>query len=77
MYFVAPEKDTLTLCFSVTILTYGDGYPVSNASDATAMSYSLCTSVCGVGPRPFDWFKFSQDFSAWLLPAPLWGTVQA
>ncbi|KAG1748358.1 uncharacterized protein EDB91DRAFT_876367 [Suillus paluster] len=45
-----------------------DGYPVSNVSDATAISYSLCTSVCGSGPRTFNWLNFSQDFSAWLLP---------
>ncbi|KAG2742596.1 hypothetical protein P692DRAFT_20956203 [Suillus brevipes Sb2] len=46
----------------------GNGNPVSNASDATSISYSLCTSVCGTGREPFQWTVFSQDFSAWLLP---------
>src|SRR5882757_7019276 len=46
--------------------SYGD--PVSNISDATAISYSMCTSICGTGWEPFQWPVFSQDFSAWLLP---------
>ncbi|KAG2053552.1 hypothetical protein BDR06DRAFT_989810 [Suillus hirtellus] len=46
----------------------GNGNPVSNVSDATAISYSLCTSVCGTGREPFQWPVFSQDFSTWLLP---------
>jgi hypothetical protein len=45
----------------------GNGYPVSNISDATAISYSLCTSVCG-DVRDFQWPALSQDFSSWLLP---------
>ncbi|KAG1757928.1 hypothetical protein EDB19DRAFT_75286 [Suillus lakei] len=45
----------------------GNGYPVSNIADATAISYSLCTSSCGDG-RDFQWPVFSQDFSSWLLP---------
>ncbi|OAX30492.1 hypothetical protein K503DRAFT_229303, partial [Rhizopogon vinicolor AM-OR11-026] len=44
------------------------GYPVSNAADATAISYSLCLSACGTGQEPFQWPIFSQDFSSWLLP---------
>lgn len=46
----------------------GNGNPVSNASDATSISYSLCTSVCGTSREPFQWPVFAQDFSAWLLP---------
>jgi hypothetical protein len=45
----------------------GNGYPVSNIADATAISYSLCTSVCG-DMRDFQWPTLSQDFSSWLLP---------
>jgi hypothetical protein len=45
----------------------GNGYPVSNISDATAISYSLCTSVCG-DMQDFQWSVLSQDFSSWLLP---------
>ncbi|KAG1845520.1 hypothetical protein DFJ58DRAFT_893770 [Suillus subalutaceus] len=44
-----------------------NGYPVSNISDAAAISYSLCTSVCG-NTRDFQWLALSQDFSSWLLP---------
>ncbi|KAG1789034.1 uncharacterized protein HD556DRAFT_1495456 [Suillus plorans] len=44
------------------------GYPVSNVSDATAISYSLCKSKCGTGQEAFQWPEFSQEFSAWLLP---------
>ncbi|KAG1739815.1 uncharacterized protein EDB91DRAFT_368426 [Suillus paluster] len=53
---------------NLTGLLNGDGGPVSNASDATSISYSLCTSACGTGQEPFQWSVFSQDFSAWLLP---------
>jgi hypothetical protein len=45
----------------------GNGHPVSNIADATAISYSLCTSFCGSGP--FQWPVLSQDFSSWLLPS--------
>ncbi|KAG2117043.1 uncharacterized protein F5147DRAFT_811149 [Suillus discolor] len=44
------------------------GYPVSDVSDATAISYSLCKSECGTGQEAFQWSEFSQEFSAWLLP---------
>jgi hypothetical protein len=49
-------------------LLNGDGDPVSNLSDATSISYSMCTSHCGTGQEPFQWSVFSQEFSAWLLP---------
>lgn len=45
----------------------GNGHPVSNIADATAISYSLCTSACGSGRNP-QWPVLSQDFSSWLLP---------
>jgi hypothetical protein len=45
----------------------GNGDPVSNVADATAISYSLCTSFCGTG-RDFYVSLFAQDFSSWLLP---------
>ncbi|KAG2123593.1 hypothetical protein DEU56DRAFT_47123 [Suillus clintonianus] len=44
-----------------------NGDPVSNISDATGISYSLCTSFCGSGWH-FQWSAFAQDFSSWLLP---------
>ncbi|KAG2123584.1 hypothetical protein DEU56DRAFT_917382 [Suillus clintonianus] len=44
-----------------------NGDPVSNISDATGISYSLCISFCGSGLH-FQWSAFSQDFSSWLLP---------
>ncbi|KAG0696828.1 hypothetical protein DFH29DRAFT_949264, partial [Suillus ampliporus] len=53
---------------NLTGLLNGDGDPVSVASDATSISYSLCTSSCGTGQEPFQWSVFSQEFSAWLLP---------
>ncbi|KAG1810739.1 hypothetical protein EV424DRAFT_1571405 [Suillus variegatus] len=43
-------------------------HPVLYASDATAISYSLCKSKCGTGQEAFQWPEFSQEFSAWLLP---------
>ncbi|KAG1773846.1 hypothetical protein EDD22DRAFT_975961 [Suillus occidentalis] len=60
----------LLLMHAVPRLVYfdGNGNPVSNASDATSISYSLCTSVCGTSREPFQWSVFAQDFSAWLLP---------
>ncbi|KAG1898257.1 uncharacterized protein F5891DRAFT_1238998, partial [Suillus fuscotomentosus] len=44
------------------------GYPVSNVSDATAITYLMCKSWCGTGQEGFQWPEFSQEFSAWLLP---------
>ncbi|KAG1744309.1 hypothetical protein EDD22DRAFT_291625 [Suillus occidentalis] len=52
----------------LTGLLNGDGDPVSNISDATSISYSMCTSSCGAGQELFQWSVFSQEFSAWLLP---------
>ncbi|KAG1757930.1 hypothetical protein EDB19DRAFT_1901418 [Suillus lakei] len=48
-------------------LLNGNGDPVSSVTDATAMSYSLCTSFCGKG-QDFRVSVFAQDFSSWLLP---------
>jgi hypothetical protein len=45
-----------------------NGDPVSSVSDAMAISYSLCTSICGTGREPFQWPVFLQDFNSWLLP---------
>ncbi|KAJ6617543.1 hypothetical protein B0H10DRAFT_2032877 [Mycena sp. CBHHK59/15] len=44
------------------------GNPVSNISQATAITFDLCLEACGAGPEPFVWNIFSQQFSAWLLP---------
>jgi hypothetical protein len=49
-------------------LLNGDGGTPANASDVTAISYSMCISNCGTGQEPFQWSVFSQEFSAWLLP---------
>ncbi|KAJ7621063.1 hypothetical protein FB45DRAFT_928236 [Roridomyces roridus] len=48
--------------------TDNEGNPVSNISEATAITYELCLTACGADPEPFDWNIFSQQFSAWLLP---------
>ncbi|KAJ7471226.1 hypothetical protein B0H11DRAFT_1376059 [Mycena galericulata] len=48
--------------------TNNAGTPVSNISEATAITYELCLRACGAGSEPFDWNIFSQQFSAWLLP---------
>ncbi|KIK41457.1 hypothetical protein CY34DRAFT_806054 [Suillus luteus UH-Slu-Lm8-n1] len=53
---------------NLTGLLNGDGDPVSIISDATSISYAMCTSSCGAGQEPFQWPVFSQEFSAWLLP---------
>ncbi|KAG6906054.1 hypothetical protein DXG01_016115 [Tephrocybe rancida] len=37
-------------------------------SNATAITYELCTRACGSAPEPFQWSVFSQEFSSWLLP---------
>ncbi|KAG2123569.1 hypothetical protein DEU56DRAFT_924051, partial [Suillus clintonianus] len=60
--------ENATATQNLTGLLNGNGDPVSNVSDATAITYSLCTSVCGTGQEPFQWPVFSQDFSSWLLP---------
>ena len=44
------------------------GRPVPLNASTTAISYRLCTEVCGTGPEPFQWSVFSQQFSSWLLP---------
>ncbi|KAG2151698.1 hypothetical protein BD769DRAFT_1623497 [Suillus cothurnatus] len=49
-------------------LLNGDGGTPANASDVTAISYSMCISNYGTGQEPFQWSVFSQEFSAWLLP---------
>ncbi|KAJ7139079.1 hypothetical protein C8R44DRAFT_837667 [Mycena epipterygia] len=48
--------------------TDNSGNPVSNISDATGISYSLCLRACGSGSEAFNWNIFSQQFTAWLLP---------
>ncbi|KAG2344797.1 hypothetical protein BDR05DRAFT_931321 [Suillus weaverae] len=53
---------------NLTGLLDSNGVTPSNASDATAISYSTCSSSCGNGQEPFQWSEFSQEFSAWLLP---------
>ncbi|TFK69331.1 hypothetical protein BDN72DRAFT_615889 [Pluteus cervinus] len=44
------------------------GNPVSNYSEATALTYFACLEFCGGDPEPYSWTVFSQQFSAWLLP---------
>ncbi|KAJ6551742.1 hypothetical protein B0H19DRAFT_1158747 [Mycena capillaripes] len=44
------------------------GRPVSNISQATAITYDLCVEACGSGSEPLEWNIFSQQFSSWLLP---------
>ncbi|KAJ7698867.1 hypothetical protein B0H16DRAFT_1668837 [Mycena metata] len=49
--------------------TDNSGRPVSNISQATALTYDLCLRACGSGPERFNWNIFSQQFTAWLLPS--------
>ncbi|KAJ7025558.1 hypothetical protein C8F04DRAFT_1191308 [Mycena alexandri] len=49
--------------------TDNSGRPVSNISQATAITYDLCLRACGSGPERFNWNIFSQQFTAWLLPS--------
>jgi hypothetical protein len=44
------------------------GRPVNDSRDAVALTYDECKSLCGTDQEPFNWFVFSQQFSAWLLP---------
>lgn len=48
--------------------TDSHGNPVSNISEANAITYDLCVRACGASPEPFDWPAFYQQFSSWLLP---------
>ncbi len=48
--------------------TDSHGIPVSNISEATAITYDMCIRACGPRPEPFDWPAFYQQFSSWLLP---------
>lgn len=38
------------------------GNPVSDISNATSITYELCTRACGPGAEPFVWNIFSQQF---------------
>ncbi|KAG6865358.1 hypothetical protein C0991_003210 [Blastosporella zonata] len=49
--------------------TDNTGHPISNISDATAITYDLCLTACGSGAEPFQWGTFSQQFGSWLLPS--------
>ncbi|KZV68257.1 hypothetical protein PENSPDRAFT_754287 [Peniophora sp. CONT] len=44
------------------------GRPVANPRNATAISYALCKSECGVTQEPVQWNVFSSQFAQWLLP---------
>ncbi|KAF9458558.1 hypothetical protein BDZ94DRAFT_1270343 [Collybia nuda] len=48
--------------------TDNHGRPVSNITNATAITYDLCVRACGSDPEGFRWPVFSQQFSSWLLP---------
>ena len=49
-------------------VTDNHGHPISDVSQANALSYGLCVRACGAGPEAFDWPAFYQQFSSWLLP---------
>ncbi|VDB86079.1 unnamed protein product [Peniophora sp. CBMAI 1063] len=40
----------------------------TNATNATAIPYSVCVRECGPYPAAFDWTTFSTNFSTWMLP---------
>ncbi|RPD78546.1 hypothetical protein L226DRAFT_457633 [Lentinus tigrinus ALCF2SS1-7] len=54
--------------WGITGGTDSHGHPVSNISEANAITYALCVRACGTSPEPFDWPAFYQQFSSWLLP---------
>ncbi|RPD54031.1 hypothetical protein L227DRAFT_596119 [Lentinus tigrinus ALCF2SS1-6] len=54
--------------WGITGGTDSHGHPVSNISEANAITYALCVRACGKSPEPFDWPAFYQQFSSWLLP---------
>ena len=60
--------DNASATNDLTGLLNSVGQPVTNATDATAISYSLCVSACGSANESLQWSEFSQEFSAWLLP---------
>jgi hypothetical protein len=43
--------------------TDNSGHPVSNISEATAITYDLCLRACGSGSERFNWNIFSQQFT--------------
>ncbi|KAJ7219902.1 hypothetical protein GGX14DRAFT_532680 [Mycena pura] len=43
--------------------TDNNGHPVSNISEATAITYDLCVRACGSGSESFNWNIFSQQFT--------------
>ena len=45
-----------------------DGTPVANPLDAVGLTYTACVRYCNLKREPFDWTRFSQQFSAWLIP---------
>ena len=45
-----------------------DGTPVTNPLDAVGLTYTACVQHCNLKREPFDWTRFSQEFSAWLIP---------
>ena len=45
-----------------------DGIPVTNPLDAVGLTYTACVQYCSPKQEPFDWTRFSQQFSAWLIP---------
>ena len=44
------------------------GNPLSNVTNANAITYALCVRACGSTAEAFNWKSFSQQFSTWLLP---------
>ena len=49
--------------------TDDNGNPVDNISDAVGITFALCESACGTAAEPFQWFVFSGQFTAWLMPS--------
>ncbi|KAF7291640.1 hypothetical protein HMN09_01255200 [Mycena chlorophos] len=73
---VAHASVDFAKCFNETLsgvngldgLTDNRGNPVSNLSQATAMTYAACVANCGGGSSEFSWSSFSQQLGIWLLP---------
>jgi hypothetical protein len=44
------------------------GLPVTSPAQAVGLTYKFCMANCGTIPESFNWGKFAQVFSSWLLP---------
>jgi hypothetical protein len=62
--------DAFTRNPNASFLVQADGSYTTNLSNAWGIRYKTCNNICGPrgGWEEFDWAKFSQRFTTWLLP---------